>query len=202
MLAVALVLGAFIPSLLGISASASLFAAIGCDVVIGFVAGILTLGVIVPSGLAGGELSYWLRQIRWIGDDRANRFRLSLQAEWSRRDALRFVVLALAGVLVSAGVTQLFSAAPSPTAPRGRADTAPAVPSAWTIVLPLVSWFLATGLVWLTFGRVGKRGGAKGAQTHEPESPSTHHLRRATHVNAMAVGLTIVIGWLAALEMD
>jgi hypothetical protein len=64
MLAVALVLGAFIPPLLGISASASLFAAIGCDVVIGFVAGILMLVVIVPSGLAGGELSYCLRQIR------------------------------------------------------------------------------------------------------------------------------------------
>ena len=201
-LALAVILGAFLPSLFGLSASPSLFSAVGVDVLIGFLAGVLTLVVTVSSGWAGGELSYRLGRAPWIGDTRSERFRLSLRAEWSWRDAGRIVVLAVAGVLVSAGFTQLFAAAPSNGAAPA-ADTAPKLPSVWTsVVLPVIVWFLTAALVWLVFDRVGRQSPRKRRQAHKPDPRPTHHLRRATHASALAVALAILIGWSSAWVLD
>ena len=200
-LALVVVLGAVVPSLLSVSASPPLFAAVGCDVVIGLVAGFLTLLLAVLSGWAGGELSYRLRRTRWVDEGQPERFRLSLRDEWSLRDAMRIVVLAVAGVLASAGVTQLFVAAPSKTAALA-ADTAPRLPSVTSLVLPLVAWFLTAGLVWVAFDWAGRRPRRTGSQPETAHRHRPHHLRRATHASALAIGLAIMIGWLSASVLN
>lgn len=202
-LAVVVVLGAFVPSLLSLSVSPPLLAALGCDLLIALLAGVLTLGLIAVSGWAGGELSYRVRRMRWASDDEPERFRLSPRRDWSWRDALRIVVLVVAGVLGSAGATQVLAAVPSKAA--AAADTTPSLPSARTsIVLPLVVWLLVTGLVWLAFDRVAKRN----RQSHPRQAGSQttrYQLRRrshATHASALAVSLAIAMGWSSAWALD
>lgn len=204
-LALVVVMGAFVPSLLGLPASPSLLAAVGCDVLIGILAGLLTVGLIVFSGWAGGEISYRVRRMRWGHDEEPERFRLSLRDEWSWRDAIRMIVLPVTGVLLSAGFTQLFAVVPSTTAAPA-ADTAPKLPSVWTsIVLPLAIWFLATGLVWFAFDWVANRNARIQSPTGavRPRTRLSHlPRRRATHASALAVGLAIVIGWASAWVLN
>ena len=221
-LALVVVIGAFVPSLLGVSTSPSLLAAIGCDVLIAILAGVLTFGLIAFSGWAGGAISDLVRGMRWARDDEPRRFRVS-RKDGSWRDAIRIAVLPVAGVLLSAAFTQLFADVPSKMVARA-ADTTPKLPSAWTIVLPLAVWFLATAAVWFAFDWIASRN-ERTQPTAEPDQPPTgpdhaaavpdrpptgldqprlSHLRRrrATHASALAVGVAIVIGWASALVLN
>ena len=204
-LALVVVLGAFVPSLLSLSVSPSFIAALGCDALIGLLAGLLTLGLTAFSGWAGGKLSDGAL-MRWSTEEQPERLRLS-RDDWSWRDAIRMVVFPIAGVLLSAGFTQAFAAVPSRTAAPA-ADTAPKLPSVGTsIVLPLTVWFLVTGLVWLAFDWVRDRDKIRQihTQTAQAERQARHsHLRRrrATHATALAIGLAIVIGWSSAWVLD
>jgi hypothetical protein len=204
-LALVIVVGAFVPSLFSVPDSPQLFVALACDALIGILAGLLTLVLTVFSGWAGGELSYRVRRLRWARDEQPERFRLSLRDEWSWRDGIRIVVLPVAGVLLSAGATQVFAAVPSQTAAPA-ADTAPKLPSVWTsIVLPVAVWFLVTGMVWFAFHWVGNRdrqGHPQAGQAQPQTRPLHLRRRRATHASALAVGLAIVIGWTSAWVLD
>jgi hypothetical protein len=204
-LALAVVLGAVVPSLFSVSDTPPLFVALGCDALIGVLAGLLTLLLTAFSGWAGGELSYRVRRMRRARYEQPDRFRLSLRDEWSWRDGIRMIVLPVAGVLLSAGSTQVFAAVPSQTA-AAAADTAPQLPPVSTsIVLPLAVWFLITGLVWFAFDWAGN----KSRQIHpqagqaQPQTRLIHlRRRRATHASALAVGLAIMIGWTSAWVLD
>lgn len=203
-LALAVVLGAFVPSLFGLSTSPPVFAALGCDALIGILAGLLTVGLTAVSGWAGGELSYRVRRLRWARDGDPERFRLSLRDGWAWRETVRMTVLPVAGVIVSGACMQVFAAVPSETAAPA-ADTSPELPSVWSsIVLPLAIWFLATGLVWLAFDMLETRK----RQIH-PQTDSTRlqaspipKRRRATHASALAVGLAIAVGWISAWVLN
>lgn len=204
-LAFVVVLGALVPSLFSFSVSPPLFAALGCDALIGILAGLLTLGLTAFSGWAGGELSYRVRQLARAREEHPARFRLSPRDGWSWREGIRMIVLPVAGVLVSGGFTQLFAAVPSETAAPA-ADTAPKLPSAWaSIVLPLGVWTLVTGLVWIAFDRVGNKHRKVQAQAGRAQSEIRSiqpGRRRATHASALALGLAIVIGWASAWVLD
>ncbi len=121
-LVLAVVLGAILPSILGLSVFPSPWAALGCDALVGGLAGLGTLVLVSVSGWAGGELSF--RVLRWSRVDERDpeRFRWSLGSEWSVRAVSCMIVLAVAGILVSAGATQVFAREPTPT---GGADVAP-----------------------------------------------------------------------------
>jgi hypothetical protein len=196
-LAAAVIIGAFLPSLFGMSASPPFFAALGCDALIGALAGLLTLFLVVLSGWGGDRLSYWLRRIGWVEEDEPKTPPVSFWGDWSWRDGLRMVVLSVAGVLVSGGATQLLVAVPSKTAAPA-ADTAPSLPSGWTIVVPLAIWFLVTGLVWFAFDQVGSESRRLSALPREVR----WRRRRATHGSALAVCLAIFVGWISALVLD
>ena len=190
-LALVVALGAIVPSLLSVPVSPSLLAALGCDLLIGVLAGVATVLLTTLSGWAGGWLSYRIR--RWRGDpeEQAGRFRLGLRDEWSRRQAIRIIVLPVAGVLLSALAEQLLAGVPASTT-KAAADTVPQDASLWgSVILPLIVWIGATGLVWLAFDKVGI------AIDH-----SHPRRRRATHASALAVGLAILLGWLSASTLD
>ena len=178
-LALVVVLGAFVPSLFGMSVSPAFWPALGCDALIGALAGFATFLLVASGGWAGEKLAYLLRRMGWIEDDEPKRPPVSFWGDWSWRDGLRMVVLSIAGVQVSGGVTQLFVAAPSNTTGRA-ADSAPSLPPVWTsIVVPLAVWFLVTGLVL-----VRVRPGRKRVQTApratagRPLAATTRHTRK------------------------
>ncbi|MGN6868060.1 MAG: hypothetical protein ACTHMY_06625, partial [Solirubrobacteraceae bacterium] len=197
-LALTVVLGAFVPSLFGLSASPRFWPALLCDALIGALAGFATFVLVASSGWAGEKLAYLLRRMGWIEDEEPKRSPVSFWADWSWRDGLRMVVLAIAGVLVSGGVTWLLAAAPSNTAAPA-ADTAPRLPSVWTsIVVPLAVWLLVTGLVWFAFDRVG----SESRRLRALPQDARWRRRRATHGSALAVCLAIVVGWISAFALD
>lgn len=202
-LALVVVLGAFVPSLLSLSVSPPFFVALGCDALIGLLAGLLTLGLTALSGWAAGELSD-VALLRWSKEEQPERLRLS-RDDWSLRDAIRIIVFPIVGVVLSAGFTQAFAAVPSRTA-AAAADTAPKLPPVGSsIVLPVGIWFLTTGLVWFAFDWVARRNQRTRPQTAQAGSQARRsHLRRrrATHASALAIGLAIAIGWGFAFALD
>lgn len=197
-LALTVVLGAFVPSLLGLSVSPHFWPALGCDALIGALAGFATFLLVASSGWAGEKLAHVLRRLGWIEDEEPKRAPVSFWADWSWRDGLRMVLLAIAGVLVSGGVTWLLAPAPSNTAAPA-ADTAPRLPSVWTsIVVPIAVWLLVTGLVWFAFDQVGSESKRLRALPHDVR----WRRRRATHGSALAICLAIVVGWISAVALD
>ena len=186
-LAFVVVLGAFAPSIIGPSPSSGRL--IVSDVVLGVAAGGLTLLLTVLTALLAGWLAR--RATRLPGGlGSGTRLAASLRGQLSWLAALRTVAVGVAGMLATTWFADHVANWPSkqPTA----ADVTIRAPTAWNAIwLPLIAWFVATGVAWL------------GLYVVKPLRPETHEKRRrATRAGALAVGLAILIGVLSASLLD
>jgi hypothetical protein len=169
------------------------------DLGLGGVAGALTVGVATLVGRSLGEAIYRF-QLRFGSERRGHRWKPTSTGEQragsTRRQLLRGAVIGAAGLLLSAAYTAIVTTATTNHSGAAEAPTQ-VLKSPWsTILVPLLLWFLGTGVAWLLFSREHVR---KGRQ----DLIAAHHgLRHATHGTALAVGLLILGGWLTATTLE
>jgi hypothetical protein len=199
----AMIAGAFVPSLLGLSDSPAFGSAFGCDLVVGLLAGGLTLALTALSGVVGGKLSSWLLARSHASEEHANGVRLRFREVTTWRDAIRLLVMPVGGVMVSGVVEQVISSAPAQTTTVG-ADTHPANPSTvGSLVVPLAVWAVTTGAVWFVFALTDRRPTNPHKPQVVPDITRVHRRRhRATHASALAIAVSVVVGFAFAGFLD
>jgi hypothetical protein len=171
-------LGTLVPSIIGTSPSSA--GLILADLVLGVVAGGLTLLLTAVAALLAGRLARRVARLRG-SQESTTQLDAPFKDQFSWRAALRTVGAAVAGMLATTWVADHVAHWPS-TQPAA-ADVTVRAPTVWNAIwLPLIAWFVATGLVWLGFSVV------------TPLRPETHERRRrATRASALAVGLAILV---------
>jgi hypothetical protein len=163
------------------------------DLGVGLLAGVIATAVVLvlSTSLAGGmyraqrRLGLHQRAVRWSPPSREADERLGARVA---RQLLRGAVLGAAGLLLSALSTALLTKDHT----RGAEAPAPSTHSALlTVIVPLLLWFLGTGLVWLLLAR-------------RPPSEREHitkphpRVRHGTHAAAFAILLLAGAGWAGA----
>jgi hypothetical protein len=178
-LAIVVVLGGVAPSIIGPSPSSA--GLIVSDVVLGAAAGGLTLLLTALTALLAGRLA---RILTWLPGGHGSMTRLDapLRDQLSWRAALRTLAVGVAGMLATTWVAD--HVADWPSMQPAAADVAIRAATAWNAIwLPLIAWFVATGVAWVGFSVV------------RPLRPEAHERRRrATRAGALAVGLAVLVG--------
>jgi MFS family permease len=169
------------------------------DLLLGGVAGALTVGALMLVGRSFGEAIYRFQR-QFGSEQRAARWKPTSTAKQcaggTQRQLLRGAVIGAAGLLLSVVYTAIITTATTNHSGAAEAPTQ-VLKSPWsTILAPLVAWFLGTGVAWLWFARDHRRNGKQGPI-------AVHHgLRHSTHGTALAVGLLILGGWLTARTLE
>jgi MFS family permease len=161
------------------------------DLVVGAGLGAVAIGLTLGVAAALGHV-IWLAARLMGAHRRAQRWQRSPQAENRRlREVGRGAALGSAGLLLSALCSTLVTSLT--TNHNGAADT-PAPHEAsfvLTVVMPVVFWFVGTGLVWLLFARPQR-------QTFKPH----HRFRHGTHASAISICLVMGAAWIATAGLE
>jgi MFS family permease len=185
-LAVAVVLGAAVPSLAPRPAG-------GWSVVVDFAAGagalaglLAVLWILIAGAVFGEAICRALARLS--GDERSRRWRRPTDEEKRRGfQLLRGAALGTAGLLLSALVGWAVNGY------GGGGGTAPgAHPSALpTVIVPVLAWFAGAGVAWWLVSAIG-------GDRQRPHP----RLRHGTHASALSVGLSVFVTAIAAASIN
>ena len=161
----------------------------GVDAGLGLAAGAAAVALIIAVADGLGEaiwrVQHWLR----IADRAEQRWaRAEAGQPWRWGEIIRGLAFGAIGVLLSALFTALVIPDRGTTvdSPRGVENSVPL-----TVILPVLIWFVGTGVAWLVLTR-----------TWKVARPPHGRLRHGTHASAVALCLAIGAVWFAAAGVE
>jgi MFS family permease len=179
------------------------------DVVLGAMAGALAVGLILGTSVLLGALIVGTHRAlglevqakRWLAQEsdapapntpeqapaEDHRETAHGVAKRARRHLERGAALGAAGLLLSAACTALVTTATKNHVGGPDTPTTLETRVGWTVVLPVLVWFIGTGVIWWLFGR-----------GHQDTSAPHPKIRHGTHASALAICMVIVVGWATA----